>query len=72
MSSEPRPGFAGEVSAIKDTGSLTEKPSMTVIYGLHGNTQHKLLNSVMKPQEKAAAGSAWEPPAPSSAAALQN
>lgn len=25
---------------------------MTVIYGHHGNMQHKLLNSVMKPQEK--------------------
>lgn len=46
---------------------------MTVIYSLHGNTQHKLLKYVMKPREKAAAGSVWEPPAPSSsAAALQN
>lgn len=26
------------LSAIKDTGSLTEKPSMTLIYYLHGNT----------------------------------
>lgn len=61
-SSEPSPGFVGEDIAIKDTGSLTEKASMTVIYSLHGNIQHKLLNSVMKPPEKATAGLVWELP----------
>lgn len=37
-SSESSSGFTAEVTAIKGISSLTEKPSMTVIYGLHGNT----------------------------------
>lgn len=38
-SSESSPDFAAELGAIKDISSLTEKPSMTVIYSLHGNTR---------------------------------